>query len=873
MTSDKIRKKFLDYFEGLGHRIVPSSPVIPAADPTLLFTNAGMNQFKDVFLGLEERPYRRAASVQKCIRAGGKHNDLEIVGRTARHLTFFEMLGNFSFGDYFKEEAIRYAWRFLTDELGIPEERLWVSVFEGDREAERIWGRSIGLPAGSIHRMGEKDNFWSMGDTGPCGPCSEIGIDQGPESGCGRPGCDVGCDCDRYLELWNLVFMQFDRSGSGDLNPLPRPSVDTGMGLERIAAVLQGVPSNFDTDLMRPLIERVGEISGKAFDERSAVSFRVIADHVRSLVFAIVDGVFPSNEGRGYVLRRILRRASRHGRLLGIREPFLHRLVGDVVGVMGRAYPELSDGEELAARIVRGEEERFGQTLDQGLSLFEEIRQGLGDRKEIPGDKVFLLYDTYGFPVDLTASMAEEYNLMIDNRGFEKLMDRQRERARGEMKTVYDRRDLRDLGIEPAAFIGYRTLEGKGVVQRIERDGISVGSATAGEEVAVDLTRTPFYGESGGQLGDKGTLRGMGVEVTVSDTRAPSEGRIIHLGKIREGTLSVGIEVEAQVDPGRRAALMRSHTATHLLHFALRQVLGKHVRQSGSLVAPDRLRFDFTHHAPMAVEELAAVERIVQEKVLSNLEVSISEMSFTEARGKGALAFFGEKYGEQVRVVDVGGVSSELCGGTHVFMTGQIGIVLILSENGISAGVRRIEAFAGSEAFRHCADQRAVLEDVMAILRVPREMVTRRVEEMREEVRELQRSLKDLTLAKARTELSFDVKDLRRVDGIPLLVRRVDVPDMDALRRLADEVRNRLDSCVGVLGSVIGGKAILVVTVTRDLIEERGLDASKVVKEIAKAVEGGGGGKPELAQAGGKRWENLDEALASAEKVVKGLAR
>jgi alanyl-tRNA synthetase len=869
MTSNEIRNKFLKYFEGQGHQIVPSSPVIPAGDPTLLYTNAGMNQFKDVFLGREKKSYKRAVSVQKCIRAGGKHNDLELVGKTSRHLTFFEMLGNFSFGDYFKEEAIQFAWHFLTDELGLEEDKLWVSVYREDEESERIWKKEIGISAGKIYKMGEKDNFWSMGDTGPCGPCSEIGMDQGAEFGCDRPDCDVGCDCDRYLELWNLVFMQYNRTESGDMELLPKPSVDTGLGLERIAAVLQGVPSNFDTDLLRPLIDRVEAMTGIEYGVGNETSFRIISDHVRALVFAITDGVVPSNEGRGYVLRRILRRASRHGRILDMHEPFLYKLVRNVIEIMGSSYPELSEGSEGVMKVIRGEEERFGQTLDQGLSIFENMVKELGEERVISGENAFLLYDTFGFPVDLTAAMAEEYGLIVDNEGFERMMIIQKERARGE-KEDYDRRDIRELGISHVIFSGYDTLSGKGDVQRIELKGKAVDSAKSGEEVLIDLTSTPFYGESGGQLGDTGILKGKGVMVRISDTRTVSEGRIVHIGKIEEGTLRVGSKVEALVDKERRLGLMRSHTATHLLHYALRKVLGGHVKQAGSLVAQDRLRFDFNHYSPLSKSELSEIEEIVQGKILSDDPVSTLEMSFSDAKKRGALAFFGEKYGDQVRVVDIEEFSTELCGGTHVTRTGEIGMMLNLTESSISAGVRRIEVLVGIEAFRFCVQQRDSMEEIMSLLKVPRESLIDRVEELKGEVQALQRQIKEYSLSRARDELKIDPKDILQIEGIPLFVRKVDVPDINTLRRLADEVRDRFDSVVGVLGAVIQKKAMLIVTITKDLVDANDLDATKIIGEIAKIVEGGGGGKRDLAQAGGKKWKKMDEALESAVDIVKG---
>ena len=868
MNGDEIRTRFLKYFEERGHRAVASSPVIPADDPTLLFTNAGMNQFKDLFLGLDKRQYNRAATVQKCIRAGGKHNDLELVGRTARHLTFFEMLGNFSVGDSFKEEAIEYAWRFLLDEVGLPEEKLWVSVYKEDDESEKIWKQKIGLPSDRIYKLGEKDNFWSMGDTGPCGPCTEMGIDQGSDFGCGQRDCDVGCECDRYLELWNLVFMQYDRESSGRLAPLPEPSVDTGMGLERLASVLQKVPSNFDTDLLAPLIRRIGEISGREYAGENVTSFRVIADHVRTLIFAIVDGIVPSNEARGYVLRRILRRASRHGRMIDIDGPFLYRLVGDLVEIMGHAYPELTEGSEGAKRIIKAEEERFGQTLDQGLILFEKMIADLGSSRVIPGDKAFLLYDTYGFPLDLTAAMAEEQGLLLDVEGFEKMMAHQREQARGEKKS-YGRIDLQDLGIAPVEFTGYESLTGKGKVQRIEVKGEAVQSSRAGDQVAIDLTSTPFYGESGGQMGDSGTLKRDGLVIEVSCAKAVSVGRIVHIGRIEEGVLRTGDELSACVDEERRCGLRRSHTATHLLHYALREVLGGHIKQAGSLVGPDRLRFDFTHYSPVSSAELHEIESMVQQKIVSNGPVSITEMSYPAARKMGALAFFGEKYGERVRVVDVDGFSRELCGGTHVRSSGDIGMMVILSESSISAGTRRIEGLVGLEAYRFCADLRTSMNRAASLLKVPPENVARRIEELKNDVHVLEREIRELSLSKARDGMKIKEEDVELAGDIPLLVRRVEVGDVESLRALADDLRGRLDSGVGVLGAVLGGKAMLVVTVSRDLVEEKGLSASEIIGRIARVVGGRGGGRPEMAQAGGKDWEKLDEALESAGGVVR----
>ena len=867
MTSNEVRETFLSFFEKKGHTRVPSSSLVPHDDPTLLFTNAGMVQFKDVFLGKEKRPYTRATSCQKCVRAGGKHNDLENVGYTARHHTFFEMLGNFSFGDYFKREAILFAWELLTEVYGLPKERLWVTIFQDDDEAFEIWSREVGFPEERIVRMGEKDNFWAMGDTGPCGPCSEIIIDQGEDMACG-PNCDIYCDCDRFLELWNLVFMQFNRDREGNLTPLPEPSIDTGMGLERLAAVLQGVRSNFDTDLFRPLIAFVEDLSGATYGAsgNTDVSIRVIADHARATTFLISDGVLPSNEGRGYVLRRILRRAARHGRLLGMKEPFLHKVTDWVVEMMKEVYPQLVESRELVAKITRMEEERFSSTLEYGLRMLAEIVDDVKARSEkvLPGRALFKLYDTYGFPLDLAQDVAKEEDLEVDLEGFDEEMERQREQARASW--AGEAREVPPVYLElekargPIVFTGYETMEDRGKVVAIIKGGRQVETLEEGEEGEVVLDRTPFYGEAGGQVGDKGYLETLNARFRVEDTQKPLPNLFIHRGKVERGTLSVDDEALARVDEEDRKNIMAHHTATHLLHWALRQVLGDHVKQAGSLVAPDRLRFDFTHFAPLTPQELKRVEDLVNEKIWEDHPVETLVTDLEKAMEMGAMALFDEKYGDKVRLVMVGDFSKELCAGTHVKRTGNIGMFMIVHEGGVAAGVRRIEALARGALLEHIRGEDAAMRAIGGLLKAkPGEEISR-VERLLAQVKELEKEisrLKDRLASQATGDILSDVGEVK---GVKVLAVRMDGTDVEGLRAMADRLRQKLGTSAVLLASVSEGKVTLLCALTKDIAGKR-LHAGELVKAVAKVVGGGGGGRPDMAQAGGRDTSKVDEAI------------
>ncbi len=894
MTGDELRGTFLDYFRANGHAIVPSSSLVPAQDPTLLFTNAGMVQFKSVFLGEERREYARATTCQKCVRAGGKHNDLENVGRTARHHTFFEMLGNFSFGDYFKAEAIAYAWEFLTRNLALPRERLWATVFTDDDEAFALWQRVAGLPADRVLRLGEKDNFWAMGDTGPCGPCSEVHYHQGDHLPCaeveaGRRCLGPACECDRWLEIWNLVFMQFDRNAEGRLTPLPRPSIDTGMGLERVTAVVQHVESNFLTDLIRPLVSHVERLAQKRFGTREAddVSMRVIADHARAAAFLISDGVPPSNEWRGYVLRRIMRRAMRHGRLLGLMEPFLSEVTGTVAEVMGRAYPELVEQRARVAEVVRLEEERFAETLDRGLEKIEEeiaagagwplVRTAGGERRRVPGRVLFTLYDTYGFPVDLAQEVLEERGLAVTEGTlgeYEAEMDAQRARARdrgafGAAAAGDERAGIfQALSVEipPVQFLGYEALAAPARILAMVRDGARQREAGAGDEVEVILDRTPCYAESGGQIGDTGQLTGRHGSGQILDTYLRGAGLIVHRVRVAQGGFREGEEVAVAVESPRRQGLRLHHTGTHLLHAALRQVLGPHVLQAGSLVAPDRLRFDFTHSRPVKDRDLGDVEDLVNEKVRDNLAVDPFWTELDQALRLGALALFGEKYGQRVRVVKIGDFSTELCGGTHLDATGQIGLFKVTAEGAVAAGVRRLEAVTGHAALQHVGHEEAALREAADLLKIPPVELPRRLGKLLEEQRALQKQLAELEARLARTRAQELVAGARQVGDVAVVAARVDGLDAEGLRAVVDSVRERLGSGVVCLGSVADGKVSLVSAVTKDLT--RRFHAGKLVQEVAKAVDGGGGGRPELAQAGGKNPAALDRALASVHDWV-----
>lgn len=874
MTGREIRAQFFNYFQAKGHTLVESSNLVPRNDPTLLFTNAGMNQFKDTFLGLEKRDYLRAVSSQKCVRAGGKHNDLENVGRTARHHTFFEMLGNFSFGDYFKKEAISFAWEFLTVELGLSKERLYVTVYTDDDEAAVIWREQEGVPEERIYRFGEKDNFWSMGDTGPCGPCTEIFWDNGPGTGCGAETCAVGCDCDRYMEIWNNVFMQYNRDKDGTLNPLPKPSVDTGMGLERVSAVMQGVTSNYDTDLLQGIIRHIETLSGKKYraDAKDDVSMRVMADHARATTFLICDGVLPSNDGRGYVLRRIMRRAARHAKMLGIGEAVLYRIVDAVNLMMGDAYPELLEREQYVKKVIHAEEERFAETLDRGLAILNEETAKLKAQGEsvISGEVIFKLYDTFGFPVDLTADIVQAEGFSLDEDGFALCMERQRLKAREHWKgsgeeglaSIY--KELHGTGVK-SAFVGYTQQCAFAQISAIIRDGMLVREAGEGEQVEIVTATTPFYGESGGQSGDTGTISTGRGHLSVSATARPFTDLIVHRGTVLSGSLALGDAAELQVSLPNRAATARNHTATHLLQSALRAILGEHVKQAGSLVAADRLRFDFTHFLPMTSAELRQVEALVNGYIVANAPVESQEMAAAEALAGGATALFGEKYGNLVRVVRVGEVSSELCGGTHVRNAGEIGLFKIVSEIGIAAGVRRIEAQTGSGALSvvHALEdeQRAI----SSLLKAEGGSLVERVDKLLAAQRELNREIESLQ-ARLNASKSADlIQEVREQGGVKILSVKVE-GDTKGLRELSDTLKQRIGSGVIVLGTADGIKANLLVAVTADLTGR--FKAGDLIKAIAPIIGGNGGGKPELAQAGGTRPEHLAEALEAVFRII-----
>ncbi len=861
ISSNDIRRRFIGYFERNGHTAVASSSLVPANDPTLLFTNAGMVQFKDVFLGREPRSYNRAVSSQRCVRAGGKHNDLENVGYTARHHTFFEMLGNFSFGDYFKREAIGYAWEFLTVELGLPAEKLWVTVFEEDDEAADIWLKEVGVSAERFSRIGAKDNFWQMGETGPCGPCSEIFYDHGPDVPGGPPGTPEE-DGDRYIEIWNLVFMQYDRAADGTLTPLPKPSVDTGMGLERVAAVLQGVHDNYDTDQFLHLLKAVRALAPDA--DPANRSLRVLADHIRACAFLIVDGVLPSNEGRGFVLRRILRRAIRHGFQLGISGSFFHKLLPALVEEMGEAYPELARQQDFVAKVIRQEEERFAETLDQGMKLLDTACAQAGG--VLDGETVFKLYDTYGFPLDLTQDVARERGLEVDVAGFDQAMEGQRQRARAASRFGAGESLKVDLGAA-SEFVGYEHLTAEQAVQTLARKGDSVDVLRAGEDGVVILPVTPFYAESGGQVGDTGVLTAPGIRFVVEDTRKDPGGAILHIGTLVEGELHPGQALLAQVDGARREDIIRNHSATHLLHAALRAVLGSHVQQKGSLVAPERLRFDFSHLAPMSAEEIAEVESRVNREILKNHAAEARVTSYQDAVDGGALALFGEKYGETVRVLRLGETSCELCGGTHVNRTGDIGLFKIVSEGGVAAGVRRIEAVTGLGALAWARELDARVAESAARLKTAPDTLVERIDQLLERQREMDRELQ-----KAKQELGAQqggdlAGSAEQIGPLKLVAAQLDGVDGKALREMVDDLKNRLGSAVIVLASVSGPKVALIAGVSED--QTARIKAGELVNHVARQVGGKGGGRPDMAQAGGSQPEAVPAAIASVRAWVE----
>jgi len=883
MKGSEIRTMFLKYFEEKGHVIVPSSSLVPSDDPSLLFTNAGMVQFKSTFLGTEKRPYSTATSSQKCVRAGGKHNDLENVGRTARHHTFFEMLGNFSFGDYFKQGAIEYAWDLLVNTMGLDPDRLWASVHTSDDEAYGLWRDVVKISPDRIIRLGDKDNFWSMGDTGPCGPCSEILYDQGPSVGCGRPECRIGeCDCDRYLEIWNLVFMQFNRDVQGNMAPLPSPNIDTGMGLERITAIMQGVQSNYDTDLFLPLIRYICEIAGIIYgkDQDLDVSVRVVADHARASAFLVGDGVLPSNEGRGYVLRRIMRRAARHGKILGLHNTFLHRVASRVIEEMGQVYPELAGRKGFIDKVIINEEQRFLKTLDRGLSILDEIMAGLKAKREtmIPGEDVFMLYDTFGFPVDLTEDIANRQGLHIDSHGFAVHMENQREKARE--SSHFAGSSLGSTAISSVSgkgavrFVGYDTFETLGTIVEIQRrnpDGTleSTSEIGSGQEAMVIADVTPFYGESGGQVGDTGKITATGLDADVVDTIKTESGATIHSIRVNNGILKKDQGVSLIVDSSRRKSIMRHHSATHLLQRALRDVLGEHVHQSGSFVDDRRLRFDFTHFAPVSSEELEEIESIVNQYVLEDLPIQTQITSKEEAMAKGAMALFDEKYGDEVRMVTMGkDISIELCGGTHSRSTGEIGMIKIISEASVSAGLRRIEAFAGTRSLQHYRSLSVIIGQTADTLKCAPVEIVERIRSLQTKIREQDLAIKELHLNIATGTAGAAAEEEFSSNGHVVVIKKVDLQDISEIREMGDRIKEKLGTGVVFLASPANGKATFMIMVTNDL--EGTVDAGKLMKEVCDATGGRGGGKALFAQGGAPDTGCIDKAIDIFRQSIRG---
>lgn len=862
MSTDEIRRAYLAFFESKGHQIVESSSLVPANDPTLLFTNAGMNQFKDTFLGLEKRNYTRATSAQRCVRAGGKHNDLENVGFTARHHTFFEMLGNFSFGDYFKHDAIGYAWEFLTKELQLPADRLVVTIYESDDEAFEIWNKEIGIPADRIVRIGDNkgapfasDNFWQMGDTGPCGPCTEIFYDHGDHIWGGRPGTPEE-DGDRFIEIWNNVFMQFNRQADGTMEPLPKPSVDTGMGIERIAAIMQGVHSNYEIDIFQTLIKEAAAVIG--YDDLSNQSLRVVADHIRSCAFLIADGVMPSNEGRGYVLRRIIRRAVRHGNKLGAQGVFFYKLVGPLAEIMGTAGVELKAQQELVEKVLKIEEDNFSRTLDRGLTILNEALDNI-DGNVLDGETVFKLYDTYGFPADLTNDVARERGFSIDEDGFETAMAAQRQRARDAGNFGVDYNDAIKVDAE-TTFCGYSATDGEGVIVALYRDGNAVDTINAGEDALVVLSNTPFYAESGGQCGDSGLLTAEGVVFNVADTQkfGAASG---HKGQLVEGTLTVGQQLTAAVDSERRQAISLNHSATHLMHAALRTILGDHVAQKGSLVKADSLRFDFSNLEAVKPEQLRAVENMVNEQIRANHSIDTNIMDIDAAKANGAMALFGEKYDDQVRVLSMGDFSTELCGGVHANRTGDIGLFKILSESGIAAGIRRIEAVTGAGAIAAMHTEDMMLANTARLVKSDVASVVSKVDALVSHSKQLEKEIQQLKDKLAAQEGAGLINQVQEINGVKVLIAQLDGADNKALRGMVDELKNQLGSAVVILGNVSDDKVGLIAGVTKDLIGK--VKAGELVNLVALQVGGKGGGRPDMAQAGGTDAAALPAALAT----------
>jgi alanyl-tRNA synthetase len=875
-SGNQIRAAFLDYFERNGHKVVPSSSLIPYRDPTLLFTNAGMNQFKDVFLGNEKRPYGRAASSQKCMRVSGKHNDFRDVGHSTRHHTFFEMLGNFSFGDYFKKEAIHFAWELVTKDFALDPKRLWITVFKEDDQAWEIWHKQEGIPADRILRLGEKDNFWAMGDTGPCGPCSELHYDFGKSPLPDHGECDLSCSCGRWVEIWNLVFMQFNRDAGGTMAPLPSPSIDTGMGFERIVTVLQDKSTNYDTDLFRPLLDEIGRIGNVEYgaDPNDDVSMRIIADHTRAASFAVADGQYPGNDKRGYVLRKIMRRAVVHGKKLGIEDPFIFRISGTVVEVMKQAYPELISARETIARVIKQEEEAFAETLGQGLRDFEERVRHLksAHSRTLPGDQAFYLYDTRGLPLEIIEDLAQENGMVVDEAGFNKALEGQRERSRQDYQSGKIREEVaRTIFEGKTLFIGYDYREpAPATVQAIVVDGEPADTIEAGQKGELVLDVTPFYAAAGGQVGDTGWLTKEGARARITDTIYRGT-TITHLAETQSGSFQIGDKIRAEVDLEKRLMTMKNHTATHLLHAALQKVLGVHVKQAGSLVAPDRLRFDFSHYAPVTPAETEKIEDIVNQQIWHDVPVETRVMDLEKAMQSGAMALFGEKYQEKVRVVEVPGFSKELCGGTHVTATGTIGIFKIISEGGIAAGIRRLEALTGPGALRRFREDEDTLAYVQSEFKISRQELPAALEKFHGQIRELQKQIAELKIQHARSNLSAILSETREIHGVKVVAHALPQTDRASLRTIADELKSRLGSGVVILGTPQDGKVALVVMVTSDLC--RRVPAGRIIKEIAPLVGGSGGGKPELAEAGGKDSAGLADAIERSYSILESLLR
>ncbi len=873
MTGNEARKIFMEFFKKHNHNQVRSSSLVPQDDPTLLFVNSGMVQFKRVFTGDEKRDYLRAVTSQKCVRAGGKHNDLENVGYTARHHTFFEMLGNFSFGDYFKEKAIDYGWDLLTNGYGFDKEKLWVSVFHEDDEAYDIWHNQVGIPKERIVRLGEEDNFWSMGDTGPCGPCSEIYIDRGVEYGCDRQDCAVGCDCDRWLELWNLVFMQFEKDDKGQMTPLPKPSIDTGLGLERVISVLQGVKTNYETDLFIPIMEKVGELSGKKLNESNLVevAMKVIADHSRASAFLICDGVLPSNEGRGYVLRRIMRRAIRYGRSIGFVKPFLHKTVQTVFSIMDEAYPELKDSSAFILNVVENEEKKFLETLDTGMKLLESTIDDLKteNRSTISGDVIFKLYDTFGFPVDIIVDHVKEMDIDLDLDGFDKAMAAQKARSKSTkiftgVGQAY--KTLTSKGVK-TTFEGYDKIEGQSRVLIIVKDDKEIQTAKEGETIEIVTESTLFYAESGGQAGDSGIFENKNCLINITDTLKDPSGLIIHKGVVKKGDIQKGDAITLKVNQIQRQNTALNHTATHILHSALKKTLGDHVKQSGSLVTDRRLRFDFSHFSSISAKDLKTIENEVNLRIRENHPVQTKEMNMDDAVKEGATALFEEKYGDVVRVVSQGDFSSELCGGTHTRQSGDIGLFKILSEGGIASGVRRIEAVTAQAALDFIHNNQDLIGASANLLKGSKEDVVLKIETLLKDKKSLEKQVEALKAKKASKSVENIDDEIREINGIKVISKKVEIENPSQLRDLADKFKTKIGSGIILLGAKSGKKALLISVVTKDLTKN--YKAGDIVKQAAKIVGGGGGGRPDMAQAGGTKPENLDKALESVFKVFE----